>query len=130
MTRRPKVQEYIWRSGVIQSAVYREWLTRNSQMSADVAMAHLFCEIYKRFSAVNLVQHNSCEMPLTQEMLADALGLTGVHVNRVLQQLRETGMVDHRAGRLFMHDFNRLTSFADFDPSYLHLKNGRARSHI
>jgi predicted transcriptional regulator len=57
-------------------------------------------------------------------MLAEALGLTAVHVNRTLQQLRETGMVDHKSGILFVNDFRRLASYADFDPTYLHLKNG------
>ena len=130
MAQRPNVQALIWRSSLIQSALYREWLMRNSQLAADAAMAHLFCEIYRRSSAANLVDRKSCEMPLTQEMLADALGLTGVHVNRTLQQLRETGMVDHKSGRLFMHDFDRLANFADFDPFYLHLKDGRPRSHM
>jgi CRP-like cAMP-binding protein len=130
MVSRPRVLSLIWRSSLIQSAVYREWLMRNSQLSADGAMAHLFCEVYKRSSAANLVERNSCEMPLTQEMLADALGLTGVHVNRTLQQLRETGMVDHRSGRLFVHDFERLANYAEFDPFYLHLKDSRPRSHI
>ena len=124
MLERPRVQALIWRSSLIQSALYREWLMRNSRLAADRGMAHLFCEIYKRSGAAGLVDEKSCEMPLTQEMLADALGLTGVHVNRTLQQLRETGMVDHRSGRLFVHDFERLASFADFDPFYLHLRNG------
>ena len=130
MVARPRVQALIWRSSLMQSALYREWLMRNSQLAADGAMAHLFCEIYKRSSAANLVERKSCEMPLTQEMLADALGLTGVHVNRTLQQLRETGMVDHRSGRLFMHDFDRLANYADFDPFYLHLRDDPTRSHM
>jgi len=85
-------------------------------------MAHLFCEIFVRSSAVGLNDGESCEMPVTQEMLADALGLTGVHVNRTLQSLRETGMVEHKNGRLFIHDFKRLAAYADFDPGYLHLR--------
>lgn len=61
-------------------------------------------------------------MAVTQEMLADALGLTGVHVNRTLQSIRETGMVDHKNGRVFIHDFNGLAAYANFDPDYLHLR--------
>ena len=90
-------------------------------------MAHMFCEIYTRSAAAGLVEQNSCIVPLTQEMLGDALGLTGVHVNRTLQQLRETGLVDHQRGRLFVYDFAGLASFADFDPAYLHLRDGHAR---
>lgn len=126
MRARPRVQDLVWRSAVIQSALYREWLMRNSRLTASGGMAHMFCEIYTRAKAAGLVEKNSCEMPLTQEMLGDALGLTGVHVNRTLQQLRDTGFVDHHRGRLFVHDFNALSDFADFDPGYLHLRNGHA----
>jgi transcription initiation factor IIE alpha subunit len=56
-------------------------------------------------------------------MLADALGLTSVHVNRTLQLLRETGIVDHKAGRLYVHDLERLAAVAEFDPHYLHLRS-------
>ena len=123
---RPALQALVWRSSLQQSSLYREWLTRNSRLAADGAMAHLFCEMYVRSDAAGLVEQKSCDVPLTQEMLADALGFTGVHANRTLQQLRETGMVDHKSGRLFVHDIARLASFADFDPAYLHLRNGHA----
>jgi CRP-like cAMP-binding protein len=122
MDGRPHVLRLIWRSSLIQAAMFREWLMRNSRLPAHAAMAHLFCEIYFRSRAAGLVQQDSCEMPVTQEMLADALGLTGVHVNRTLQMLRDTGMVDHKAGRLFVHDFDRLRAYADFDPAYLHIR--------
>ena len=123
---RPAVDALVWRSSLVQASIYREWLMRNSRLPADAAMAHLFCEMYVRSNAAGLVDQNSCDMPLTQEMLADALGLTGVHVNRTLQSLRETCLVDHKNGRLFVHDLRKLASFADFDPLYLHLRNGQA----
>jgi CRP-like cAMP-binding protein len=62
-------------------------------------------------------------MPVTQEMLADALGLTGVHVNRTLHTLRDTGMVEHKNGRLLVHDFRRLAAYADFERTYLHIRS-------
>lgn len=127
MRTHPRVLELVWRSGIIQSALYREWLMRNSRLTASSGMAHMFCEMYTRAMAAGLVERNSCQMPLTQEMLGDALGLTGVHVNRTLQQLRDTGFVDHHRGRLFVHDFKSLSDFADFDPAYLHLRNGHER---
>jgi CRP-like cAMP-binding protein len=120
---RPNLLRLIWRSSLIQAAMFREWLMRNSRLPADAAMAHLFCEFFCRSRAAGLVENDSCEMPVTQEMLADALGLTGVHVNRTLQALRDTGAVDHKGGRLFMHDFDRLAQHADFDPTYLHLRS-------
>jgi CRP-like cAMP-binding protein len=124
MRARPNVGRLIWRSILAQSSIYREWLMRNSRMPADASMAHLFCEMYARYKAAGLGNGDSCDVPLTQDMLAEALGLTAVHVNRTLQQLRETGMVDHKSGILFVNDFRRLASYADFDPAYLHLKNG------
>lgn len=122
MRGRPHLLRLIWRSSLIQAAMFREWLMRNSQLPADAAMAHLFCEIFLRSKTAGLVEGDSCEMPVTQEMLADALGLTGVHVNRTLQTLRDTGIVDHKGGRLFVPNFRRLAAYADFDAAYLHLR--------
>jgi len=87
-------------------------------------MAHLFCEMFVRCKAAGVGSGDSCDVPLTQDMLAEALGLTAVHVNRTLQQLRETGLVDHKSGILVVNDFKRLASYADFDPAYLQLRNG------
>ena len=125
MEERPALQALIWRETLIQAAVFREWLTRNSTLPAHSAMAHLFCEIYVRSEAAGPVIANSCEMPTTQETLAHALGLTAVHVNRTLQLLRESGLVELRNGRLYIHDFDKLAEIGDFDPHYLHLRNGR-----
>lgn len=126
----PNILKLIWRSVLVQSSIYREWLMRNSRLPADGAMAHLFCEMHARCSAAGLVSGNGCDVPLTQEMLADALGLTGVHVNRTLQTLRDTGFVEHKSGKLHVHDFDRLAAIADFDPAYLRLPNGHGhRSH-
>jgi CRP-like cAMP-binding protein len=122
MRGRPQLLRLIWRASLVQGAMFREWLMRNSRLPADAAMAHLFCEIFIRSKAAGLVENGSCEMPVTQEMLADALGLTGVHVNRTLRTLRDTGMVDHKGRMLLVPDFKRLAEFADFDPGYLHLR--------
>lgn len=126
MRAHPNAGRLVWRSILAQSSIYREWLMRNSRMPADASMAHLFCEMYVRCKAAGNGNDECCDVPLTQDMLAEALGLTSVHVNRTLQQLRETGMVDHKSGILFVNDFKRLASYADFDPAYLHLKNGHA----
>lgn len=122
MRGRPQLLRLIWRASLVQGVMFREWLMRNSRLPADAAMAHLFCEIFIRSKAAGLVENGSCEMPVTQEMLADALGLTGVHVNRTLRTLRDTGMVDHKGRMLLVLDFKRLAEFADFDPGYLHLR--------
>lgn len=123
MEDRPNLQALIWRATLIQAAVFREWLTRNSTLPAHSAMAHLFCEIFVRAEAAGLVMANSCEMPTTQETLAQALGLTAVHVNRTLQLLRESRLVELKNGRLYINDFEKLADFGDFDPLYLHLRH-------
>jgi CRP-like cAMP-binding protein len=122
MADRPNVLSLIWRESLIQAAVFREWLLRNSQLPAHSAMAHLFCEIFVRSKIAGHVDGDSCEFAVTQDMLAAALGLTSVHVNRTLQLLRESGMVEHKGGRLFIHDYQRLAETAEFDPQYLHLR--------
>lgn len=126
MERRPGIQALLWRETLIQAAVFREWLTRNSTLPAHSAMAHLFCEIFVRAEAAGLVFASSCEMPTTQETLANALGLTAVHVNRTLQLLRESGMVDLKNGRLYIHDYEKLAELGEIHPHYLHLRNPRS----
>ena len=125
MDERPNLQALVWRETLIQAAVFREWLTRNSTLPAHSAMAHLFCEIYVRSRAAGQVTADSCEMPTTQETLAQALGLTAVHVNRTLQLLRESGLVELKNGRLYIHNFDKLAEIGEFDPLYLHLRNLR-----
>ncbi len=121
MAEHPDVLGLIWRQTLVQASIAREWMMRNSRLSAPVAMAHLFCEIYLRSRSVGQVDNGSCAFPVTQDLLAQALGLTAVHVNRTLQQLRDTGIIEHRAGRLQVHDFTRLAAIAEFNPNYLHL---------
>jgi CRP-like cAMP-binding protein len=126
MDENPKVQALLWRETLVQAAVFREWLTRNSTLPAHSAMAHLFCEMFVRAEAAGLLLANSCEMPTTQELLANALGLTAVHVNRTLQLLRESGLIELKNGRLYVHDYDKLAEVGEFDPDYLHLRNGRS----
>lgn len=125
---RPEIRKLLWRQTLVQGAIFREWLLRNSNMPANAALAHLFCETYTRAQAAGVAANGSCALPLTQEYVADALGLTAVHTNRTLQALRETGAVEWRAGRLTVHDWPQLQDIARFDPHYLHLRtNGAAR---
>lgn len=122
MARHPPVMALIWRQTLVQAAIFRAWLMRNSSQPAHAAMAHLFCEALRRAQAAGTADGDSCDLPVTQEILADALGISLVHVNRTLQILRQTGAVDFRGGRLDVHDLPRLWGIADFDPHYLHLR--------
>jgi CRP-like cAMP-binding protein len=120
---RPAIRKLLWRQTLVQAAIFRQWLARNSNQPADASLAHLFCELFTRAEAAGLTIDHSCALPLTQELAADALGLTPVHTNRTLQALRETGAVEWRRGRLTVKDWPRLSEIARFDPQYLHLRS-------
>ena len=116
------VLKLMWRETLVQGATFREWLARNSILPAHVSAAHFFCEMLTRAKAAGLAKGNCANVPITQQELSDALGLTAVHVNRTLMVLRATGAMEWRNGRLNVTDWNRLRDMADFDPAYLHLR--------
>lgn len=122
---RPEARKLLWRQTLVQAAIFRQWLVRNSNLPAHMALAHLFCEMFVRADAAGLVSDGVCALPLTQECVADALGLTAVHTNRTLQSLRETGAVEWRSGQLAIHDWPKLRDLARFDPNYLHLRSSK-----
>ena len=123
---RPNLRKLIWRETLVQAAAFREWLTRNSQLPAHAAMAHLFVEMMMRAQALGIARGNSLDLPITQNDLADALGLSPVHVNRTLAALRGLG-VEFRNGVLTIENLPELEELAGFDPTYLHL-HGEASS--
>jgi CRP-like cAMP-binding protein len=118
---RPNIMALCWRETLVQASVFRAWLMRNSQMLAHAQMAHFFCEIMARARAAGLAENDTCELPITQEDLADALGMTTVHVNRTLMILRAGGLLEFRSGVLTVSKWDQLVEIAEFDPSYLHL---------
>ncbi len=124
-TNHPRINRALWWSTLVDEATLREWLVNMGQRPADRQLAHLLCELRVRLDTVGLVaEGGSYELPLTQEELADVLGLSPVHVNRVLQQLRGDGLIATRGKTLTIRDVARLEAFAGFDPNYLHLMPG------
>jgi CRP-like cAMP-binding protein len=119
--RYPRIAEIFWRDSLIEAAIFREWMVGLGRRSAYQRMAHLLCELQMRLRAVGLAQENGYDLPLTQNEIGDALGLSTVHVNRVLQDLRNDGLVVLRAGALTILDWGGLKSAAEFDLTYLHL---------
>jgi CRP-like cAMP-binding protein len=95
------------------------------QRTAFERLAHLFCEIFFRLRCVGLTTTDSCELPMTQLVLAETLALSPVHINRTLQELRQEGLVSVRDKTLTIHDLPGLQSAALFSPDYLHLKRQR-----
>ena len=117
----PNLAALCWRETLVQAAVFREWLARNSKKLAHAQTAHLFCEMITRAKANGLSDGKSMSLPVTQKDLADALGMSVVHVNRTLQTLRSTGEVELKNGILTIGDFGTVADLAGFDPAYLHL---------
>lgn len=118
----PRLVEAFWRATLIEGSLAREWMLSNGRREAFPRLAHLFCELFVRLDRVGLVDGKSYEFHLTQYEIADALGITSVHVNRVLKELRNSGMVSLKDGRLTIHKWDALAEVADFDPTYLHLR--------
>lgn len=100
-------------------AMVVEHLVGVGQRDADERMAHFLLELGSRLALVGMGGKTGYDCPLTQYHLADALGLSAVHVNRVLRQLREDGLVTFRNGHVTFDDYDRLVRLADFDPAYL-----------
>ncbi|MCJ2091254.1 MULTISPECIES: Crp/Fnr family transcriptional regulator [unclassified Methylobacterium] len=117
----PRLGDVLWRATLIDAAIVREWMLNTGRRDAYARMAHLFCELVTRLGVVGLAPDRSCEMPMIQPELADALGITPVHVNRTIRDLKEAGLITLRSRRLIVHDWDGLKAAAEFDPAYLHL---------
>lgn len=120
----PRIGSAFWRETLIEAAIFREWIVSIGQREAYDRVAHLFCEWVVRLRVVGLVRDDkSCDMPLTQSEIGDALGISSVHVSRTLKELRENGLVSLQKNVLSILDWDRLKQAGDFDPAYLHLRN-------
>lgn len=118
---RPDIGEILWRESLVDAALFREALVNLGQRPALSRLAHLLLELRRRIEVVGLLEAGRFPLPLTQEDLADTLGLSGVHVNRIIRQLREQGLVEIHRHSVQILDLKRLEELADFDPAYLHL---------
>jgi len=118
----PGVAKAMWVNALVTASIQREWCLSIGQRSAFERLSHLFCEIYLRLEVVGLAEGGRCTFPVNQYELADATGMTPVHVNRVLQDLRKRGLIQLHRPDLFIPDLPRLQAVALFDPHYLHPK--------
>ncbi|MGY3035413.1 CRP-like cAMP-binding protein [Bradyrhizobium sp. USDA 4354] len=113
--------EAFWCETLVNIAIQREWAINLGRRVAVERVAHLFCETFERLRAVGMVDGNSCGMPVTQMDLADATGLSVVHLNRTLQELRASGLIILRERMLTIPDLDALKNAALYSPSYLQL---------
>lgn len=117
----PRLSRAFWWTSLVDEATAREWTANLGQRDALARVAHLFCELFIRLRGVGLVNGRSCEFPVTQEQLGEATGISTVHVNRTLQEMREAGLIELRGKTLTVPDLEALKTAAMFNDNYLHL---------
>ncbi len=118
----PHLTRLLWFSTNLDAAIHREWMLSLGRRTALARVAHFFCEMQVRLGLVGLADADGYALALTQTDLSECLGLTPVHVNRTLRQLREKSLVEFRRGRVTIGDQDALRRVAEFDPAYLHLE--------
>lgn len=122
LTERPSLAKAFWWATLVDEAVLRNWIVSIGRRDAYEAIGHLICELYVRMKNVGLVEDHRYDLPLTQEEIGDALGLTAVHVNRVLQRMRSEDLISFRRGLLIINDYTRLEKASGFNANYLHIE--------
>ena len=118
----PHLTRIYWFSTNLDAAIHREWQLSLGRRSALSRAAHLFCELQVRLGLVGLAEEDGYSLGLTQADLAECLGLTSVHVNRTLKELREQGLMEFRSFQVRIFDLAGLRRVAEFDPAYLYLE--------
>lgn len=116
----PAIAKALRTSTLVDEATLREWLVNVGCRSAIERIAHLLCELLVRLQIVGFASEDSYELPVTQLDLADTVGLSNVHVNRSLQELRRQGVIELRGRSLRILDRQRLRTIAEFNARYLH----------
>ncbi|GGL57251.1 transcriptional regulator [Wenxinia marina] len=119
----PPLTRALWWCTLVDEAVLREWLVNMGRRRADRQLAHFLCEIHLRLEAVG--RRDGFHLSLTQEMIADLLGITTVHAQRIMAGLRQDGLIAIEDRKITVPDIEALRDFAEFEDDYLHL-NGSA----
>ena len=117
----PRITRALWWATLIDEAILREWVANVGRRPADRRVAHLLSELFVRLRAVREAKTNGFDLPVSQIDLADATALSTVHINRILQKLREKRMLTVERKTIHVKDAAGLMEFAEFNPSYLHL---------
>jgi CRP-like cAMP-binding protein len=122
IARHPNIGAVLWRNTLVDGAIFRQWIVAIGRRTAFPRIAHLFCELYLKLEAAGLARGHFCTLPISQIQLADALGISNVHVSRVLKEMRGKGFVTLKGSELIIHAWDALVRVAEFDDAYLHLK--------
>ena len=122
---RPAIGKAMWTDTLVDASIHREWIANVGRRDARTRVSHLLCEFALRLKVAGLGEQTNYQLPMTQDQLADATGLTAVHVNRTLKALEADGLIERRNPRLIeIGDWRKLAETGDFNSSYLHLNDG------
>ena len=124
----PALAIAFWRDGTVDSSIFAKWVGNLGRKSAKERLTHLFCEMGLRIEAAGLGTRQQFELRATQEQLGEATGLTSVHVNRTLQEIRGQGLLTFDRGHVGISDWTAIAATAEFDPGYLMLSGTEAQS--
>jgi CRP-like cAMP-binding protein len=117
----PRLAGLLWRDTLIDGSIVREWMCSIGRRSAKSRIAHLICELFVRYRNLGLAEGMTIPFALTQVNLGDSLGLSVVHVNRVVRKLKQDQLIAIEGRRLTVLHWDALVRTGDFDPDYLHL---------
>ena len=118
---RPTVMAALWRETLIDAAIFREWIVNASARPARPRLAHLFCEHFDRLRSVGLAERNGFNLPMTQTELGHATGMSAVHVNRSMQELRAAGLIATENNFVRILDWPQLQKVGGYENRYLHM---------
>lgn len=122
----PAVGRAFWFDTLVDAAIFREWTVNVGRRNTRERAAHLLLEFAVRFGAAGMVEDGWFELPVSQTDLADALGITPVHMNRTMQWLRGERLIRTHSRTMMIEDWTRMVELAGFDPLYLHPEGPRA----
>ena len=117
----PRLTRVLWFQTLIDASIHREWMLVLGKKRSRTRIAQFLCEMHARLNLVGLASGTGYEMPFSQQQLAEITGMTPVHLNRCLRELRDAGLATYRNGRVEVHDLRGLAQCAQFDPIYLHI---------
>ena len=121
---RPTIGHAMWIDTLVDASIFREWVANVGRRDAQTRIAHLICEFSLRLKSAGLGDETGYELPMTQDQLADATGLTAVHVNRTLKALEQEGLIERSNPRsIRIGDWRKLAEAGDFDSNYLHMRD-------
>jgi CRP-like cAMP-binding protein len=115
----PHLSRLLWLDTLVDGAIHREWIVAMGRRSKKSHLAHLICELFTRLEGVGKTEGKSFHFPLSQTEMADVLGLSVVHMNRIIQALRRDGLISWVNQTITILDEERLQEVAEFDPTYL-----------